>query len=161
MKVYSFKCKCCGSREYKKVESNIYKCMYCGAKEEIIKTPEVKQVVKEKINSDKNEFSELTAELQTKRKVFLKKFIALILCMFAGTMGLHKFYEGKIGMGFLYLFSFALCGIGWIVDIIKLAFQISDASREVNYLQSEIYLAEIERNERIEILRNGGGDYEN
>ena len=88
------------------------------------------------------------------------KLIALMLCVFAGTMGLHKFYEGKIGMGILYLFSFALFGVGWIVDIIKLAFQINDASREVNYLQSEIYLAEIERNERIESLKEqSGGDY--
>ena len=161
MKIYSFKCKCCGSREYTKIESNTYKCVYCGTKEEIIKTPEVKQFIKEKIDSNENDFNELTAELQTKRRVFLKKFIALMLCVFAGTMGLHKFYEGKIGTGILYLFSFALFGVGWIVDIIKLSFQINDASREVNYLQSEIYLAEIERNERIDMLRNGGGDYEN
>ena len=161
MKVYSFKCKCCGSREYKKIDSSTYKCDYCGAKEEVIKTPEVKQFIKEKINSSDAEFNELTIELKSKRSLFLKKLIALMLCVFAGTMGLHKFYEGKIGMGILYLFTFALFGVGWIVDIIKLAFQINDASREVNYLQSEIYLAEIERNERIDMLRNGGGGYEN
>lgn len=49
------------------------------------------------------------------------KMIALLLCIFLGTIGMHKFYEGKIGMGILYLFTNGLFFIGWIVDIIKLA----------------------------------------
>lgn len=49
------------------------------------------------------------------------KVIALILCILFGTMGIHKFYEGKIGMGILYLCTGGLFYIGWIVDIIKLA----------------------------------------
>ena len=162
MKVYSFKCKCCGSRQYKKIETNTYQCLYCGAKEEIIKTPEVKQFIKEKINMNDAEFNQMTIELKEKRSLFLRKFIALMLCVFGGMIGLHKFYEGKIGQGILYLCTFALLWVGWIVDIIKLSFGLSDASREVNYLQSEIYLKEIERNERINVLRNqSGGDYEN
>lgn len=41
-------------------------------------------------------------------------------CLFLGYFGAHKFYEGKAGMGVLYLFTFGLCGIGWIVDTIVL-----------------------------------------
>ncbi|MBQ1259000.1 MAG: TM2 domain-containing protein [Clostridia bacterium] len=33
-------------------------------------------------------------------------------------MGGHKFYEGKIGMGILYIFTFGLFGIGLLVDLI-------------------------------------------
>ena len=33
-----------------------------------------------------------------------------------GLCGLQRFYVGKIGTGFLYLFTFGLCGIGQIVD---------------------------------------------
>ena len=43
---------------------------------------------------------------------------AFFLCLFLGYLGAHKFYEGKVGMGILYLFTLGLCGIGWIVDCI-------------------------------------------
>lgn len=46
---------------------------------------------------------------------------ALILCILFGYFGAHKFYEKKIGMGILYFFTLGLFGIGWIVDIVKLA----------------------------------------
>jgi len=46
------------------------------------------------------------------------KWVALILCLFLGLVGGHKFYEGKIGMGILYLFTFGLCFIGVIIDFI-------------------------------------------
>ncbi len=49
------------------------------------------------------------------------KWVALILCIFLGFFGAHKFYEGKTGMGILYLFTMGLFGIGWIIDIISIA----------------------------------------
>ena len=49
------------------------------------------------------------------------KWIALLLCIF--TVCGHKFYEGKNGMGILYLFTVGLFGIGWIIDIISLLFK--------------------------------------
>lgn len=45
----------------------------------------------------------------------------LILCILLGYFGAHKFYEHKIGLGILYFFTLGLFGIGWIVDIVKLA----------------------------------------
>jgi len=47
------------------------------------------------------------------------KWVSLLLCIF--TICGHKFYEGKVGMGILYLFTAGLFGIGWIIDIITLA----------------------------------------
>ena len=38
-------------------------------------------------------------------------------------VGGHKFYEEKYGMGLLYLCTSGLFGIGWLVDLIKLATQ--------------------------------------
>jgi hypothetical protein len=49
------------------------------------------------------------------------KIVALILCIFLGGLGAHKFYVGKIGMGILYLLTFGLFGIGWLIDIILIA----------------------------------------
>lgn len=46
------------------------------------------------------------------------KWVSLLLCIF--TVCGHKFYEGKIGMGILYLLTGGLFGIGWIIDIISL-----------------------------------------
>lgn len=47
-----------------------------------------------------------------------KKWIAFFLCLFLGLFGVHKFYEGKIGIGILYFFTCGLFGVGWIVDLI-------------------------------------------
>lgn len=51
----------------------------------------------------------------------INKLVALLLCIFLGYFGIHKFYEGKVGMGILYLFTGGLFGIGWIVDIVLIA----------------------------------------
>ena len=49
------------------------------------------------------------------------KMVALLLCIFLGVLGVHRFYVGKIGTGLLYLFTGGLFGIGWIIDIILIA----------------------------------------
>ena len=51
------------------------------------------------------------------------KWIALALCVFLGVVGAHKFYEGKTGLGVLYLFTGGLLGIGVVVDIFTLLFK--------------------------------------
>ena len=48
------------------------------------------------------------------------KWVAVILCFFLGFLGAHKFYEGKAGMGILYLFTCGLFGIGILIDFIVL-----------------------------------------
>ncbi|AWY06869.1 MAG: TM2 domain protein [Caudoviricetes sp.] len=46
------------------------------------------------------------------------KWVAFSLCLFLGYFGVHKFYEGKILMGVVYLFTLGLFGIGWFIDLI-------------------------------------------
>ena len=48
------------------------------------------------------------------------KWVAFLLCFFLGYFGAHKFYEGKVGMGILYILTFGLFGIGWLIDCIAL-----------------------------------------
>lgn len=48
------------------------------------------------------------------------KWVALLLCLFLGFFGAHKFYEGKTGMGFLYLCTCGLCLIGVCIDFFAL-----------------------------------------
>ena len=45
---------------------------------------------------------------------------ALILCLFGGLFGLHQFYVGRIGKGFLYIFTVGLFVFGWIGDLLKI-----------------------------------------
>ena len=51
------------------------------------------------------------------------KWIAFFLCLFLGYVGAHKFYEGKILLGILYVCTGGLFGIGIIFDLIKLFFK--------------------------------------
>ena len=51
------------------------------------------------------------------------KWVTLGLIIFVGFLGAHKFYEGKTGMGILYLFTLGLFGIGVVVDFIVTLFK--------------------------------------
>jgi restriction system protein len=51
------------------------------------------------------------------------KWVAFFLCLFLGFFGVHKFYERKILLGLLYLFTGGLFSIGWFIDCIVLFFK--------------------------------------
>ena len=49
------------------------------------------------------------------------RLTALLLCVFVGIFGIHYFYVRRVGMGILYLITFGFFGIGWMIDIIRIA----------------------------------------
>lgn len=49
----------------------------------------------------------------------MSKRTRILVTIFGGWFGLHKFMDKKIGMGILYFLTAGLFGIGWIIDIIK------------------------------------------
>lgn len=67
------------------------------------------------------EFEIIKRKINMQTGIWRNKWIALILCMCFGWLGVHRFYEGKVFTGVLYLCTLGLFGIGWIVDIVRLA----------------------------------------
>ena len=61
----------------------------------------------------------------------VNKLIYVLLAIFLGWIGAHKFYAGKTGSGVIYIFTIGLFGIGWFIDIISGALQKSDSNGNI------------------------------
>ena len=48
------------------------------------------------------------------------KGVAYLLWFFLGIFSAHRFYIGSVGVGVLYLITFQLFGLGWIIDLFLL-----------------------------------------
>lgn len=115
-------CKHCGA----KIPKDAVICTACGRQVEDLShgNAQQPQIV---INNDNSNVNTNTATATAivgggahgKR---CKKTTALVLCLigFCGIGGLHKFYEGKILSGILYLCTCGWFCIGTIIDLIAL-----------------------------------------
>ena len=113
-------CKHCGG----KIPEDAVICTLCGRQvEDINKGANAAQpqiiINNDNINTNTNT-NNVNAGGRGKEK---NKWVALLLCFFLGFVGGHKFYEGKVGIGILYLFTAGLCGIGVLIDFITLLFK--------------------------------------
>lgn len=108
-------CKHCG----KPIAKAAVVCPLCGCQVEEIKgevgTPQI-NITNTNTNTNANMMGMMPGRMRN-------KWTAFFLCLFLGFIGAHKFYEGKTGMGILYLLTFGLFGIGWFIDFIVLLFK--------------------------------------
>lgn len=51
------------------------------------------------------------------------KWVSFFLCLFFGIFGAHKFYEGRVLLGVVYLLTLGFVGIGVVIDLIVLLFK--------------------------------------
>lgn len=106
-------CKFCGEQ----INENAVVCVKCGRQVE-----ELKGANNQPVTQQPNIVINNTAIATGTNGRQKDKMLSIILCCvgFIGLGGLHKFYEGKIFMGLLYLFTAGLFGIGTIIDLIAL-----------------------------------------
>lgn len=109
-------CKHCGG----KIPENAVICTLCGCQVEEVKNADQPNIVINNSNQNENVNANIAGAFGIRAK---NKWVSFLLCLFLGYIGAHKFYEGKVGMGILYLFTFGLFGIGWFVDCIILLFK--------------------------------------
>lgn len=114
MKVYKFKCSCCGSTTSKKIDKNTYKCAYCGNQEHIVEETVEKIIIKEVPISENQEY--VIAE---KKEAFIGSLINVIIVICLGMFGVHKFIKGQIILGLIYICTYGLFGVGLFIDAIK------------------------------------------
>lgn len=113
-------CKHCGG----KIPEDAVICTLCGRQVEDLNKNAQPSIVINNENTNTNANTNMNANVAGAQFGRLKnKWVALALCFLLGYFGAHKFYEGKIGMGVLYIFTFGLFGIGVIVDLIVLLFK--------------------------------------
>lgn len=86
------------------------RCGYCGHKEQKINY-QMNQNVNVHFNFQENILQSVSKKDKT---------IALMLAIFLGGIGAHRFYVGKVGTGIIYMFTGGLFGIGWIADIVMI-----------------------------------------
>jgi TM2 domain-containing membrane protein YozV len=55
--------------------------------------------------------------------------VAWILLTFLGLFGVHRFYQGKLGTGLIWLFTGGLFAIGWLYDFCTLNRQVDECNR--------------------------------
>ena len=111
-------CKFCGA----KIPLDAVLCTSCGRQVEELKqaqqTTQTPNIVIN--NSNVNTNTNTVGGRPGKPR---NKWVAVLLCLFLGLVGGHKFYEGKIGMGILYIFTAGLFGIGAFIDLLILLFK--------------------------------------
>lgn len=110
-------CKHCG----KQISEQAVVCPICGCQvEELHKQDSNQPIIINNNNVSSSSASAVAVSSSAPLGKAKSKWVAFFLCLFLGYFGIHKFYEGKVGMGILYLCTAGLFVFGVIVDLIAI-----------------------------------------
>lgn len=74
------------------------------------------QILKELKKQKKN----VSKEAKKSNSSGKSQLVALLLCIFVGAIGIHRFYLGYIGIGIIQLLTAGGCGIWALIDLIRI-----------------------------------------
>ncbi|MDD4839319.1 MAG: TM2 domain-containing protein [Clostridia bacterium] len=116
------KCEYCGAT----LNDDVTKCEYCNANQPILQNEE-----RSKFNTQPqppqqiiiNNYQQTPPQQPVQPNYYngkkpKNKWVGFLLCFFFGIFGVHRFYEGRIFSGILFLFTCGFMGIGWLIDTI-------------------------------------------
>lgn len=93
-------------------------CTHCGRKIEEEKEYKEKVYEEKQQERNHNNVEDFVYQTMGYEKIGpFNKWITLLLCIFLGIFGAHKFYERKYTIGLLYLVTGGFCFLGVILDI--------------------------------------------
>lgn len=112
-------CKWCGES----IDVECVICPKCGKQVEELKQSQSSQPIVINNTNTNTAYASATAVAGGRGGRPKNKWVAFFLCLVLGWLGAHKFYEGRVGVGILYLLTMGLFGFGWLVDTIILLFK--------------------------------------
>lgn len=100
----------------------LIKCPECGREisDKAVSCPKCGCPIEEEMLDINYAFKNSQNDFVPKQYDDSKKRITLVLCVFGGYLGIHRFYVGHYKMGIFYFLTAGLFFIGWIRDIICL-----------------------------------------
>ncbi|MHA1516420.1 MAG: NINE protein [Candidatus Heimdallarchaeaceae archaeon] len=109
-----FFCPNCGTS----LEQGVKFCANCGKQ---IQEPTQQQPVQQ-LMQQQQQVVVVQQPMQQQPPSPHSRGVALILCIFLGYLGLHRFYVGNVGMGIVYLFTLGIFGFGPFIDFFSILF---------------------------------------
>lgn len=139
------KCPTCGGDKFKFLGGNSFKCAYCGAT--FTKENEEHEIEREVVT--RVEYVQATPppqpqyqpQYQSPQQPYRpskgkSKGVAIVLAIFLGSIGIHKFYLDRSGQGILYLlfcWTFIPAFLSFIDFIVLLCTSESEFDEKYNY----------------------------